>query len=559
MSEQKTRVTFATNLGRMAGAIGVVLAVSTLVTLFLTEEIGFYIWGKLIVGGLCIGFYLFTNADFFTRMAGARSTGMWAITIASAVIVIGVVGVLNYVVIENDREIDVTREGLHTLSDQTRKVLSGLDREVKVLAFYESWEPAYLAAEEMLGRYARVNERLTFEMVSPQERPDLIERHGITERGARIVVLSGANEARARDASESELTNAVVRVAARTAKTIAFVTGHGEPGIDDAEAAGYKALAELVRAEGYEVRTLSMLKAATAGQSSGKIEIRDADTPENERPVDPPADAPTLEIPTDTAVLVVAGSASLLYEPELAAIEAFLARGGRVIVAVDANVEPGVLFLDEWNVEVRDDFVVDANVMNRLLGLGPAAPMVYAADHSDQEEVHPVIKDLTEPGVMFTARTLGLGGAGGASVQAMPLLITDESAWGETHPVDGAAERGEDDNLGPVVLGMVATRHVPSHNAERLTDEARLVVFGDSDWLNNRYLPLQGNADLAVNTINWLAAEEDKIAIGRKARSASMVFFSLAQLTVLKFVSLDLLWILYVAVGLGVVLVRRQK
>jgi hypothetical protein len=138
-------------------------------------------------------------------------------------------------------------------------------------------------------------------------------------------------------------------------------------------------------------------------------------------------------------------------------------------------------------------------------------------------------------------------------------LATDESAWGETNPVDGAAERDEDDNLGPVDVAAAATKHIPSHVSERLADEGRLVLFGDSDWLNNRYLPIQGNADLFVNTVNWMAAEEEKISIGRKIRAASGVFFSFAQLGVLKFVTLDLLWVLYVAIGFGVVLIRRQK
>ena len=70
---------------------------------------------------------------------------------------------------------------------------------------------------------------------------------------------------------------------------------------------------------------------------------------------------------------------------------------------------------------------------------------------------------------------------------------------------------------------------------------------------------MQGNTDLFLNTINWLAEQEEKIAIGRKSRQASQLFLSVGQLGLLKFFSLDLLPVLYVAFGLGIVLSRRQK
>jgi ABC-type uncharacterized transport system involved in gliding motility auxiliary subunit len=55
--------------------------------------------------------------------------------------------------------------------------------------------------------------------------------------------------------------------------------------------------------------------------------------------------------------------------------------------------------------------------------------------------------------------------------------------------------------------------------------EARLVVIGDSDFANNNYVRLAGNGDLFLNTVNWLAQEEDLISIRPKSptnRSVTM-------------------------------------
>ena len=40
-----------------------------------------------------------------------------------------------------------------------------------------------------------------------------------------------------------------------------------------------------------------------------------------------------------------------------------------------------------------------------------------------------------------------------------------------------------------------------------------MVVIGDSDFAANSVLGVQGNRDLFLNTVNWLAQQENLIAI----------------------------------------------
>ena len=46
--------------------------------------------------------------------------------------------------------------------------------------------------------------------------------------------------------------------------------------------------------------------------------------------------------------------------------------------------------------------------------------------------------------------------------------------------------------------------------------ETRLVVFGDSDFASNSVLGIQGNRDLFLNVMNWLAQQENLISIRPK-------------------------------------------
>jgi ABC-type uncharacterized transport system involved in gliding motility auxiliary subunit len=43
--------------------------------------------------------------------------------------------------------------------------------------------------------------------------------------------------------------------------------------------------------------------------------------------------------------------------------------------------------------------------------------------------------------------------------------------------------------------------------------ETRIVVVGDSDFARNRAIGIQGNREIFLNMANWLAQQEDLIAI----------------------------------------------
>ena len=47
----------------------------------------------------------------------------------------------------------------------------------------------------------------------------------------------------------------------------------------------------------------------------------------------------------------------------------------------------------------------------------------------------------------------------------------------------------------------------------RTATETRIVVIGDSDFASNYALGIQGNRDLFLNTVNWLAQQENLVAI----------------------------------------------
>ncbi len=60
-------------------------------------------------------------------------------------------------------------------------------------------------------------------------------------------------------------------------------------------------------------------------------------------------------------------------------------------------------------------------------------------------------------------------------------------------------------------------------------DKARIVVYGTSNFAANQFLNLQGNRDFFLNTVSWLAEEEDQISIRPKDTRQTPVFLNSQQ------------------------------
>lgn len=88
--------------------------------------------------------------------------------------------------------------------------------------------------------------------------------------------------------------------------------------------------------------------------------------------------------------------------------------------------------------------------------------------------------------------------------------------------------------------------------------DSRIVVVGDSDFINNVFYGLLGNSDFFLNSINYLAGDEKLISIRPKRGLGDRVFITEAQGRFIFAICLVLLPLS--AVGTGVtVLVRNRK
>ena len=514
---------------RVLGALGGVLLASTAITLLFSLELssggrlttaGWLVAAKGVLGLLAVaaGFAL-GEAGGMKRFFTGRAAHFGFLTVVAALAVALLLAVGNWAAWKRPRTWDLTKNRIFTLSDDTQKTLAGLGEDVEVVAFYGQAEAGYGEAQEILRRYADRSPRFKLRLVDPWRSPEEVKRFGITDGGPRIVLRRGDAEARAREPTEQDLTSALVQVTRRGKRRVYFTEGHGEPALRDAGKSGYAAAVKGLEGEGYQVGTLSLLEKA--------------------------------EVPADATAVLVAAPRKAFLEPEVKALRDYAARGGRLGLYLEPEVNAGLdRLLADFGVEADEDMVVDPNPVARLFGGTPVTPIVRPS------AAHPVTKELAQTGVLLsTARSLVALRNG--PVTPTPIALTGETAWGETDLKSlygKGARRDEGEKGGPLPVAMAAERTFPERKAA-----ARALVVGDGDFFSNGYRDLLGNLDFFLNGVSWLAEQEDRISVRPRAREASRLFLSEAQATALKIVTIDLLPMALLGAGLAIWLVRRSR
>jgi ABC-2 type transport system permease protein len=73
---------------------------------------------------------------------------------ASALLVLALALIVNYLAFRHYQRWDWTKSHLYTLSEKTLSILEGLDRDVSVIVFLDDLSPVHQPTKELLSRYA---------------------------------------------------------------------------------------------------------------------------------------------------------------------------------------------------------------------------------------------------------------------------------------------------------------------------------------------------------------------------------------------------------------------
>jgi len=479
----------------LLGWLGVVLVLLAVVLRFQGYKAEWQQWSQYfaIAGLVVTALFALSQWRDIGRSFEGRNVRYGSIAAGSILVFLGILVAINWISNRQHKRWDLTANKQFSLSDQTRKVLTELKKPLAVRAFYKGDEPGNLQTlRDQLSEYQYASKQVTVDYVDAVKDPIQAKKYDVQTYGTVVLEYDGRTE-RSAQADEQSLTNALKKVIEGQSKKIYFIQGHGEHDTEGTDRGSYSALVSSLKSDNFDVAKLALAQ-------EGKV-------------------------PDDATVVVVAGPKTDYFAPEVDALRTFLKKGGKVLLLLDPvdkadapQLTNLIALAKEWGISVGNDIIVDASGMGRLINAGPEVPLAMPS-----QPPHAITKDFRLMTAFPLSRSVTPIEGGTDGKVAQKFLETSAQSWAETD-LKGlfATSRPEPnpdkgDKQGPVSIAAAVSAPAADAPAPATPDapkpESRLVVVGDSDFAANSAIGIQGNRDAALNIANWLAQQENLIAI----------------------------------------------
>ncbi len=486
------------------GITGLVLVLFGLIEHVMTMNpmLGFWDFGwfslsHIGAGLVCIAWFFASGTGSLTEFVRRRSTRYGTNAVVYSLVFLVVVVMLNVLGVRYNKRWDMSSAGVNSLTEASRQVLDKLDQDVEILAFVGPQEKPFV--KEVSEIYGHYSGKLKWQIIDPQVSPEIAQRE-LIQSIPTLKIKMGDRSTTVDKVDEEAITNGIHKVATSAQKKVYFLTGHGEPSIDEKEQPGGMGLfADTLRNQNYEVASLF------AGEGEA--------------------------IPADAAVLVVATGERSHFPAEIDKIRDYLKKGGSVLVLLEPKKDPELVgFARELGLRVGDDIILDQQVR-----LFQGATIGFDAIVSEYGK-HPAAKALTERSLFSLSRSVSPAlpeeGAQPGPVVFEPLGFTSMTSWAETDIErvfnQGEAELSEVDIRGPVPVGAAGEASVTVLGGEA-GKSLKVAAFGDTSFLTNQYLRQLYNDAVGQSVVGWLAGQEELISIAPRVVRASRAYLGDAE------------------------------
>ncbi len=470
------------------------------------------------------------------RASGWGSRERWLVGSNVAVMILVAIAIyfgVNFVSFHQFARADWSESKLHTISPDTKGLLSSLTEDVKVIAIYSPERPTDLEViplvNNLLDEYAVLSDHVKIERIDydrDRERVELLgKQYNLSEPNVvifgvgdkkKVVPLSdvaeiefggggpfggGSPDRLKAFKGEQEFSSAIRSVTEGKKTTVYFLQGHGESSPDSFEGDGLSEFSKRLKRDNYAVEPLNLL-APKEGQEKG--------------------------IPKDCDVLVVAGPTKDATGDEIEGIREYLELGGKLLLLTDALETSNILEVAApYGMKFGTDPVVLVDFApNRFNPYSGQASLV-ASDNFAFD--HPVTKAFRTNGVCIfsNVRPIEVGAAPAGAMVSKLVSTSVEQSYAK-RVVDGAVTRTIDpeDKPGPHCYAAAAEKA----GSDPKAPPTRVVAFGDTGFALNgsRFGASYGIRDLyheelLSNCVDWLAGKEQYFDIAPKSTERRII------------------------------------
>ena len=387
----------------LLGWLGVVLVLAAVVIRLTKPELQPWSQGFALAGLVTTALYALSQWRDIGRSFQGRNVKYGSVAVGSVLLFLAILVAINWIGAREHKRWDFTLNKQFTMSDQTKKILSGLTKPVSVHVFYDRQSGSASEFKDKFDEYhvpvGPDHQRSTWTRSTTR----CSRRSTASRRCRRSCSSPKAGPRRRTRPTSRAITNSLKKLLEGTTKKIYFVQGHGEHSTDDTSGKpGYGGLAASLKNDNFEVAKVTLAQ-------EGKV-------------------------PDDAAVVVVGGPKIDYLAPEVDLLRGYLRRGGKVLLLIDppekADAPPFtnlIAFAREFDIEVGNNVVVDASGLGQLFGANEAVPIAMPSNPP-----HAITRDFGQMTAFPLTRSVTPieGGVNGKTAQK--LLETSPRSWAET-------------------------------------------------------------------------------------------------------------------------------
>ena len=266
-------------------------------------------------------------------------------------------------------------------------------------------------------------------------------------------------------------------------------------------------------------------------------------------------------------ILIVAGPKTALLPGEVKAIDRYLADGGNALFMLDPFIQTGLEpIVEEFGVVLDDTMVIDSA---SHFWTDVSAPAV--TDYNR----HEITRDLPLTLLSRRALVVAYGAARARRFgQADHQLVQRQLRWRPiARRLSSIRRRTSPGRLRSwwwptgsrsslrlpkrccascAARSRCRSRRQGADKAPKFTGKSRVAIIGDSDFATNSFFHIMGNGKLFLNTVNYLASQENLIGIEPRTYDLPRVNLTNRQMKGTFFLSIVLIPALMALVGIAV-------
>lgn len=409
-----------------------------------------------------------------------------------------------------------------SLSPASVALLKTLDSPVEVVSYASKQGGLRAIIADFVDRYRRAKPDVSLRFVDPDADPQAMRTAGVSVDGELDIRYKDRSE-RLKVLSETEFSNALLRLSRAHERIVAFLEGEGER-----------------QPLGKANADLGTFVAGLADRGLRAVPLPLANTG---------------KVPENADLVVVANPRVALAPAVASALLDYVDRGGNLLWLTEPDENAGLDALAKaLSIRVLPGTVVDAS--GSAFGLGDPSFVALA-----KYPPHAITK-----GFLLTTllpQPAALAQLADPHWDLKSILRSSDKSWNETGHIPKVGETADTirqdadqgEIPGPLDLGFALSRISPRPDKK----EQRVVVIGDGDFLSNSFLGNGGNRELGQRVFDWLNGDDDQIAVPDKSAPDRTLSLTQAELGALSAVFLIVLPFVLAASGMLIWWRRRRR